>query len=84
MAHSERLCPPWDSRHIAGLEPVDTYTSLFPLGQRVFIGDDDQTVATVTGLMWKSDGQQVEVTWMNAGTLQCAWVSPMILRPSSR
>lgn len=61
-----------------------TYASQFALGQRVFIGEDEQTVATVTGILWKAEVPQVEVSWMNNGALQCVWVSPTILKPARR
>jgi hypothetical protein len=61
-----------------------TYASQFALGQKVCIGEDDQTVATVTGILWKAEAPQFEVSWMNNGALQCVWVSPTILKPAKR
>lgn len=61
-----------------------TYASQFALGQKVCIGEDDQTIATVTGILWKAEIPQVEVSWMNNGALQCVWVSPTILMPAKR
>jgi hypothetical protein len=61
-----------------------TYASRFALGDKVFIGDDEQTIATVTGILWKAENPQVEVSWMNNGALQCVWASPIILKPAKR
>lgn len=57
-----------------------TYESVFALGDRVLIGDDDQTVGMVTAICWRTEFPQVEVSWMHNGTLQCVWVPPTMLK----
>lgn len=58
---------------------VTTFKSPYGHGDRVWVGDDHETSAVVTGHMFKPGGDMVEVTWMHNGTLQCVWVSPIVL-----
>lgn len=61
-----------------------TYASRFALADKAFIGDDEQTIAPVTGILWKAESPQIEVSWMSNGSLRCVWTSPTILKPAKR
>ena len=66
----------------AAQPPKVSYTSPFAIGDRVHVGDDDATVATVTAILWRVEAPQIEVSWMHNGALQCVWAAPMMLRPA--
>ena len=59
---------------------VALFEAAFVFGDRVLIGDDDATVATVTAVTFRPEGQQVEVHWMSQGNLCSAWLAPTLLR----
>lgn len=60
--------------------PRTSYRADFALGDRVLIGDDDETRGKVTAICWRTEFPQIEVSWMHNGSLQCVWVPPTMLR----
>jgi hypothetical protein len=46
----------------------------FSFGARVLIDGDRSVVAVVTGFLWRSTICTIEVSWMNSGAVQTAWL----------
>ncbi|UGB26398.1 hypothetical protein LPC10_01920 [Methylorubrum sp. B1-46] len=62
--------------------PPVVYRSPFALGQTVYVGEDDATKAIVTGILWKEEAPQIELSWMHNGTFMSTWVSSRLVRPA--
>ena len=60
------------------------YVAPFALRDRVTIDGDTSIVAVVTAVCWRSDdGCSIEASWMHAGAIQTAWISPWRLASAS-
>ena len=54
-----------------------TFDAPFTFGQRVYLDDDRELIAIVTGLMWRDcDGVSVEVSYLHNGDAKSAWMHP--------
>lgn len=59
------------------------YVAPFALRDQVTIDHDPSIIAVVTAVCWRSDdGCTIEVSWMHAGVIQTAWLSPWRLAPA--
>lgn len=50
------------------------YHSKFKIGQRVYIDDDHSIKAWVTGVLFRGQHQEVEVSWVANGVHQQVWI----------
>jgi hypothetical protein len=60
---------------------MPSYQSDLALQQRVFVDGDRSLTAVVTGLLWRTERAEVEISWVHNGDIKSAWVAPWRLKP---
>ena len=50
------------------------YTSPFQIGDHVYLNEDTSLRLRVTGLLWRENVMQAELTWVHNGDIKSCWV----------